>query len=335
MIRTPLCDLLGIEHPIIQAGMGPFAPATLAAAVCNAGALGSIGTFGLDPIKLVRAAEDLDGQFATIRQLTDKPFAVNFVVPYFEESVEERAGLFERGLSIRPKLVSFALGDPGNMIERAHDAGALVMVQVTTVAQAEQAAARGADAIVAQGCESGGYGGSVATMVLVPQVVDAVRPIPVVAAGSVFDGRGLAAALVLGAAGVNVGTRFLASGEATISDAYKHAIVAASSEDAVKFDALNDMLPSPGTKGYGTVLRSIKTPFIDELLEPTELAPRDADRLLGVLRASIQEGNVHEVMPTAGQSAGGIHDVLPVAEIITRMVSEAENALAGAPTPRR
>ncbi len=335
MIRTPLCDLLGIEHPIIQVGMGPFAPATFAAAVSNAGALGSIGTFGLDPIKLVRAAEDLDAQFATIRQLTDKPFAVNFVVPYFEESVEEGAGLFERGLTIRPKLVSFALGDPGDLVERAHDVGALVMIQVTTVAQAEQAAGRGADAIVAQGGESGGYGGSVATMVLVPQVVDAVRPIPVVAAGSVFDGRGLAAALVLGAVGVNVGTRFLASSEATISDAYKQAIVAASSEDAVKFDALNDLLPSPGTKGYGTVLRSIKTPFIDELLEPPERARREADRLLGVLRTAIQAGNVHEVMPTAGQSAGGIREVLPVAEIITRMVSEAENALAGAPMPRR
>lgn len=331
MIRTPLCDLLGIEHPIIQAGMGPFAPAILAAAVSNAGALGSIGTFGLDPIKLTRAAEDLDAQFAMITQLTDRPFAVNFVVPYFEESVDERAGLFGRGLSIDPKLVSFALGDPGDLLMRVHDAGALAMVQATTVAQAEQAATRGADVIVAQGGESGGYSGAVATMVLVPQVVDAVRPVPVVAAGSIFDGRGLAAALVLGAAGVNVGTRFLASREATIPDGYKQAIVTASSEDAIKFDALNELLPSPGTKGYGTILRSIKTPFIDELLARPELARREADRILGVLRTAIQAGNVHEVMPTAGQSAGGIRDVLPAAEIIGRMVSEAEEALASVP----
>jgi enoyl-[acyl-carrier protein] reductase II len=333
MIRTPLCDLLGIEHPIIQAGMGPFAPAVLAAAISNAGGLGSIGTFGLDPIKLVRAADDLERQFASIGQLTDRPFAVNFVVPYFEENVDERAALFERALGIHPTLISFALGDPGELVERAHDAGGLVMVQVTTVAQAEQAGARGVDVIAAQGGESGGYGGSVSTMVLVPQVVDAVRPIPVVAAGSVFDGRGLAAALVLGAAGVNVGTRFLASREATISDGYKQAIVAASSEDAVKFDALNDLLPSPGTKGYGTVLRSIKTPFIDELLARPDLASLKRFNLLGVLRAAIQAGNVHEVMPTAGQSAGGIRDVLPVAEIIRRMMSEAVEALASVPQP--
>jgi nitronate monooxygenase/enoyl-[acyl-carrier protein] reductase II len=167
-------------------------------------------------------------------------------------------------------------------------------------------------------------------MVLVPQVVDAVRPIPVVAAGGIFDGRGLAAALVLGAVGVNVGTRFLASEEATISDGYKQAILAAASQDAVKFDALNDLLPSPGTKGYGTVLRSITTPFIDELQAQPELARRDPQRLLGVLKTAIEAGNVHQVMPTAGQTAGGIREVLPAAEIVQRIVSEAEKALAGA-----
>jgi enoyl-[acyl-carrier protein] reductase II len=329
LIRTALCELLGIPHPIVQAGMGPFAPASLAAAVSNAGGLGSIGTFGLDPINLVRPADDLDRQFASIRDLTDRPFAVNFVVPYFEENVEARLALFDRGLNIGPRMVSFALGDPGDLVGRAHDGGALVMLQVTTVEQAEQAVERGVDVIVAQGGESGGYGGRVATMVLVPQVVDAVRPIPVVAAGSVFDGRGLAAALVLGAAGVNVGTRFLASREATISGGYKDAILAAASQDAVKFDALNDLLPSPGTRGYGTVLRSITTPFIEQLQAEPELARRDAARLRETLKGAIQAGRVHEVMPTAGQTAGGIHELLPAAEIVQRMVSEAEIALAG------
>jgi enoyl-[acyl-carrier protein] reductase II len=257
LIRTALCDLLGIEYPIIQAGMGPFAPASLAAAVSNAGALGSLGTFGLDPIQLVRAADDLEWQFASIRELTDRPFAVNFVVPYLEERAVEQGALFLRAHSIGPKLVSFALGDPGKLVERVHAAGALVMLQVTTVAQADQAAERGVDVIVAQGTEAGGYGGSVATMTLVPQVVDAVRPLPVVAAGGIYDGRGLAAALVLGAAGVNLGTRFLASREATISDANKQAILAAASEDAVTFEALNELLPSPGTRGFGTTLRSM------------------------------------------------------------------------------
>jgi enoyl-[acyl-carrier protein] reductase II len=330
LIRTSLCELLDIEHPIIQAGMGPFAPACLAAAVSNAGALGSIGTFGLDPIKLVRPADDVDRQFASIRDLTDKRFAINYVVPYFEEHVEERTALFNRGLSIQPAVVSFALGDPGDLVKRAHDAGAQVMLQVTTVDQAELAAARGVDVVVAQGSESGGYGGNVATMVLVPQVVDAVRPIPVVAAGGIFDGRGLAAALALEAAGVNVGTRFLASREATISDAYKQAILGAKSEDVVKFDALNDLLPSPGTRGFGTALRSVKTPFIDELQSERELARADSQRLLEILRTAIQAGKVHEVMPTAGQTAGGIREVLSVAEIVNRMVSDAETALAQA-----
>jgi enoyl-[acyl-carrier protein] reductase II len=328
LIRTALCELLGIDHPIIQAGMGPFAPASLAAAVSNAGGLGSIGTFGLDPIALVRPADDLERQFAAIRELTERPFAINFVVPYFEERVDERAALFNRGLSIKPKVISFALGDPGDLVEQAHDAGALVMLQVTTVAQAEQAAARGVDVIVAQGSEAGGYGGMVATLVLVPQVVDAVRPLPVVAAGGIYDGRGLAAALVLGAVGVNVGTRFLASREATISDGYKQAILAAASQDAVKFDALNELLPSPGTKGYGTVLRSIRTPFIDDLWAQPGPALRDPQRFLGLLKTAIQAGLVHEVMPTAGQSAGGIGDILPAAEIVQRMISEAEQALA-------
>jgi enoyl-[acyl-carrier protein] reductase II len=174
------------------------------------------------------------------------------------------------------------------------------------------------------------YGGSVATMVLVPQVVDAVRPIPVVAAGSIFDGPGLAPALVLGAVGANVGTRFLASHEATISDGYKHAILAAASQDAVKFESLNELLPSPGTRGFGTVLRSIRTPFIDALQAQPEFARRDSPHLLDVLKTAIQAGTVHEVMPTAGQTAGGIHEILPAAEIIHQMTSEAEKALAEA-----
>jgi len=164
-------------------------------------------------------------------------------------------------------------------------------------------------------------------------VVDVVLPAPVVAAGSIFDGRGLAAALVLGAVGANVGTRFLASREATISDGYKRVILEAASQDAVKFDALNDLLPSPGTRGYGTVLRSIKTAFIDQLQTEPGLARRDSQRLLDVLKSAIQAGNVHKVMPTAGQSAGGIRKVLPAAEIIERMIAEAETALAGAPRP--
>lgn len=314
MLTTPLCDLLGIDHPIIQAGMGPVPSAALVAAVSNAGALGTFSTF-------TRSIADTRRQLAMIQNLTARPFAVNHVVQAVDEDT------FALGLSVRPKLVSMALADPGEFVQRAHDAGALFMQQVTTVAQAIQAAERGVDIIVAQGGEAGGYGGSVATLVLVPQVVDAVRPLPVVAAGGIFDGRGLAAALVLGAAGVNVGTRFLASIEAAPSDAYKAIVTSAASEDAVKVEVWNDINPV-GNAGYGTVLRSIRSPFIEEWQSKREEARRDAERLRGEITEAFRANRVEEFLPTAGQTAGGIDEVLPAAEIVRRMIEEAEAALA-------
>jgi len=140
--------------------------------------------------------------------------------------------------------------------------------------QALQAVERGADAISAQGSESGGYCGEVSTMALVPQVVDAVSPIPVVASGGIFDGRGIAAALMLGAVGVNLGTRFIASKEAPGSQEWKQAILHANSEDSIKVEVLNDISPVPGAVGFGTVLRSMRTPFLDEWSGKREEAPR-------------------------------------------------------------
>jgi len=166
-------------------------------------------------------------------------------------------------------------------------------------------------------------------MVLVPQVVDAVRPLPVVAAGGIFDGRGLAAALVLGAAGVNVGTRFIASVEAAPSDAYKAMVTGAVSEDAVKVEVLNDIMPT-GNASYGTVLRAIRSPFIEEWQSKREEARRDAERLRRQVTDAIRANRAEDVLPTAGQTAGGITEVLPAAEVVRRMVEEAEEALAGA-----
>jgi nitronate monooxygenase/enoyl-[acyl-carrier protein] reductase II len=210
---------------------------------------------------------------------------------------------------------------------------AKVMVQVTTVAQAIEAAEHGVDVIIAQGGEAGGYGGSVSTMTLVPQVVDVVSPIPVVAAGGIFDGRGIAAALMLGAVGVNLGTRFLASKEAPIADEWKHAIAAAQSEDAVKVDVLNDIQPLPGTGGYGTVLRSLRTPFMDEWSTKREEARRERDRLWADITARAQARRRHETLLTAGQTAGGIKEILPVAEIMRQLLAETEMALSRAPKP--
>jgi len=241
------------------------------------------------------------------------------------------AEAFRYTLGARPAVISFALGDPGDLVRQAHEVGAVVMVQVTTVAQAVEAVERGADVIIAQGGEAGGYGGTVSTMALVPQVVDAVSPIPVVAAGGIFDGRGVAAALMLGAVGVNLGTRFLASQEAPIEDEWKQAILGARSEDTIKLDVLNDIRPLPGTAGYGTVLRSLRTSFMDEWSAKRDEAHRDRDRLWAEMASMAQAGRRRESLLTAGQTAGGIREVLPVAEIMRRLIAETEAARSRAP----
>jgi nitronate monooxygenase/enoyl-[acyl-carrier protein] reductase II len=309
-----LCDLLGIEIPIIQAGMGMGSSAELAVAVSNAGGLGSLGCFRRPP-------DDLERQLSVIRERTDRPFAVNHLVTELDETA------FAMTLAARPPVISFALGDPGQLVQRAHDAGSLVAHQVTTVLQARQAVERGVDVIIAQGGEAGGYVGTVGALALIPQVVDAVSPIPVVAAGGIGDGRGLAAALVLGAVGVNVGTRFLASEEAQISPVWKQMIVDAAAEDAVKVEVLNDIMPSPGAYGYGTVLRSLRTPFIDTWQGRGDEAKRDAERLRAEVLPAFKQMRVHELFPAAGQSAGLIRDIVPAGEIVRRIAAEARQSL--------
>jgi nitronate monooxygenase/enoyl-[acyl-carrier protein] reductase II len=328
MLHTRLCGLFGIDFPIIQAGMGVFTSAELAAAVSNAGGLGSLGT-GLRPAAsvrselLLRPVSSLKDELPRVRQLTSRPFAVNVTLAQPNEE------LFAFVLEARPPVISFALGDPGELVERAHAAGSLVMHQVTTVAQAKEAAERGVDVIIAQGGEAGGFGGTIAAMPLVPQVVDAVRPIPVVAAGGIADGRGVAASLLLGAQGVNVGTRFLASVEAPISDSWKRAIIEAEAEDAIKVEVWNDIF-SPWSKAYATVPRAIRTAFIEKWQRSREVARQEADRLRAEVISAIQQGRMEELIPWAGQSVGLIHEVLPAAEIVKRMVKEAEETLGSA-----
>ena len=260
-----------------------------------------------------------------MKGLTNRHYAINHIPQMLD------AEAFRWTLEARPRVISFALGDPGDLIKQVHDVGSLVMLQVTTVAQAVAAAERGVDAIIAQGGEAGGYGGVVSTMALVPQVVDAVAPIPVVAAGGIYDGRGIAAALMLGAAGVNLGTRFITSDEAPVSDEWKQAIARAKSEDAIKADVLNDIVPLPGTAGFGTVLRSLRTPFLVEWNANREEARRERDRLREHVVSTHQAGRQHATLLTAGQTAGGIKETLPVAEIMRRLIVETEAALAGAP----
>jgi len=185
--------------------------------------------------------------------------------------------------------------------------------------------------IVAQGSESGGYCGDVSTMALVPQVVDAVSPVPVVAAGGIYDGRGIAAALMLGAAGVNLGTRFITTLEAPAPEEWKRAITAARSEESIKVDVLNDIAPIPGTEGFPTVPRSLPTNFLTEWSAKREEARRDRDRLRGQIVATTAAGRQHECVLWAGQTAGGIKEILPVAEMMRRLIADAEAALTEGP----
>lgn len=295
--------------------MGMGSSAELAVAVSNAGGLGSLGCWRRPPA-------DLERQLGVIRERTSRPFAMNHLVPELNETA------FAMTLAARPPVISLALGDPGELVTRAHDVGSLVVHQVTSVAQARQATERGVDVIIAQGVEAGGYGGAIAALALIPQVVDAVSPIPVVAAGGVADGRGLAAALMLGAVGVNLGTRFVASEEAQISPVWKQMIVDAVAEDAVRVEVLNDIMPLPGDAGYGTVLRALRTPFIDRWQGRREEAKHNAARLGGEVLPVFTQGRVHELFPAAGQSVGLIHEVLPAGEIVRRIVAEAKQVLA-------
>jgi enoyl-[acyl-carrier protein] reductase II len=319
MPRTVVCDLLGIEHPIMQGSLGPWTTAELPAAVSSAGGLGSVGTALLD-------RDRVSALIRRVRELTDRPFAVNFTARPFVEDV------FAAALDESPAVVSYALGDPQGLVDRAHDAGALFVQQVHTVDQAHAAADRGADVIIAQGSEAGGFGGTVGALALLPQVADAVAPVPVLAAGGIADGRGLAAALVLGAQGVNIGTRFLASAEADVPESWKRRIAEARSDDAVKVEFADLVFPPTPAGGYSVTPRVLRTPFVDEWNAKPEQAAASAERLREELGTAIAERRPHELIPFSGQTVGLIDEVLPAGEIVRRIVAEAEEVLRSAPT---
>ena len=316
MLRTNFCDLLAIEYPVVQAAIWPATAPELVAAVSNAGGLGSLGA-------AFESAESLGRQLARLRELTSNPFAVNHVVPLLNEEA------FALTLDAKPAVISLALGDPGDLVERAHAAGAKVIHQVHTVEQARQVAERGVDVIIAQGSEAGGQGlaHGVSTIVLVREVVEAVSPIPVLAAGGIADGRGLAAVLVLGAQGVNMGTRFLASQEAAAAEPWKQAILMAASEDVIRFEVWQEIFPPGSSSAYPTVPRVMRTPFIEAWQRRTDDARQQAERLRSEIMAALREGRIYELVPFTGQTAGLIHDILPAGEIVHKIVAEAEGAL--------
>jgi nitronate monooxygenase/enoyl-[acyl-carrier protein] reductase II len=314
-MRTRLCDVLGIDVPVIAAPFGPWDSVELAAAVCRAGALGSLGT-------AVRPVPELRDQWRRLRARTDRPFAVNHVTRPFDEEA------FTATLAAKPAAISFHLGDPGELVVRAHDAGIRWIQQVMDVEQAREAVRRGVDVIVAQGGEAGGHSGFVGAMALVPQVVDVAGAIPVVAAGGIADGRGLAAALALGATGVAMGTRFLASEEMSVDPEWKRMIVHAASTDAVRADVIDLLLPPYNRSHYPAGVRVLRTPFLAEWAgRPDELA-RHAPELGARIVEEVRQGGGQRYVPFAGQSAGLVTEVLPAERIVERTVRDAEHILA-------
>jgi len=316
VIRTPVCDLLGLEHPIALGGMGPIYSPDLVAAVSNAGGLGALGCHYLRPDR-IRAAT------AAIRERTNKAFALNFLIFDIDDDS------FAAALAQRPPAIAFAWPRPDqdlkSFIDRAHGAGCKVTFMVSGVPEAVRAAQAGADVIVAQGTEGGGHVGWQATMALVPMVVDAVAPIPVLAAGGIADGRGLAAALALGADGVLLGTRFLASEESTLHANFKQAIL-----DSDGHDTLLSEIPdiAAGLVWPGAMSRSRRNRFIERWAgREWALRAQRADALAGV-QAARKSGDTNEAPLSMGQDAGLIHDILPAGEIVRRIAGEAEQILA-------
>jgi nitronate monooxygenase/enoyl-[acyl-carrier protein] reductase II len=305
-------------HPIVQAAIWPATAPELVAAVSNAGGLGSLAA-------VFESAESLRRQLARVRELTSQPFVINHVTPLLNEEA------FALSLEAKPAAISLALGDPGDLVSRAHAAGVKVIHQVHTVQQARQAAERGVDIIIAQGSEAGGQGlaRGVGTMVLIPQVVDAVSPIPVLAAGGIADGRGLAAALALGAQGANIGTRFLAAQEASADETWKQAVLASESEEVIRFEAWQEIFPPAGQNVYPTVPRVLRSPFVEEWQRHPDTAKQQAERLRNEIMAAVREHRPDKLVPFAGQTAGLIHDILPAGEIVQRIVTEAAQALKG------
>jgi len=347
--RTDFLDLLGIVHPVVQAPMSGFTPPALVTAVCNAGGLGSVGCVG-QPRDVVRE------QVATVRQATNRPFNLNFFVhrspqtnpaataqmraklaPYFDEyglgPVPDPKDPFptfdaeqlDLVLELRPRVVSFHFGLPETAaVRRLKGAGCIILSSATTVAEARSLKANGAEVIIAQGFEAGGHRGSftdsagtgmVGTMALVPQIVDAVN-VPVIAAGGIADGRGIAAAFALGASGVQMGTAFLGCPEATISPLHR-ARLRAATDDGTELTRVFTGRPA----------RAMRNRFVTEMAdtEPLEF-PLQAS-LVGPLWRLPDETTRADFMPVwAGQAAPLLRE-LPAAQLIEELVAEAQSII--------
>jgi NAD(P)H-dependent flavin oxidoreductase YrpB (nitropropane dioxygenase family) len=306
-LHTPVCKLIGIEFPIFQAGMARSTTPELVAAVSNAGGLGIIGGLGRTP-------DELRSEIRQVRELTDRPFGVNHVICRLD-----RAAL-EMTLAQRVPVLSLAWGRATELTYQAHEAGIKVIHMVTTPEEAGLVASDGADVIVAQGTEGGGHVGAMSTLPLVPMVIDVVAGVPVLAAGGIADGRGLAAVLMLGAQGALIGTRFLATPEARGRGHSKDVILNALGSQTMASTFYDDVL---GQVWPGAMVRAIKHPLLEEWAGRQQEWSLAADQLRPSLEAAITAGDF--VM--AGQSAGLVHDIVPAGELVARIAKQAEQLL--------
>lgn len=298
-----ICDLLNIKYPIIQGGMAWVSDSSLAAAVSNAGGLGIIAGANA-PANLIRE------EIKKAKELTDKPFGVNIML--LSENADELSEMvIEEGV----KVVTTGAGNPGKYIEKWKKAGIKVIPVVASVALAKRMERAGADAIIAEGCEAGGHIGKLTTMVLIPQVVDAVN-IPVIAAGGIGDGRGIAASFMLGAKGVQVGTRFLVSNECTIHENYKDAVIKSKDIDTVVTG-----------RSTGHPVQVIKNKLAREYLnlEKNNASIEEIEELgKGALKKAVKDGNLDEGSLMAGQISGMVSKKQSAREIIEEMFNEYE-----------
>ncbi|WP_026344020.1 nitronate monooxygenase family protein [Nocardia sp. BMG111209] len=313
-LRTALTEQLGVRYPIVSAPMGGEAGGALAAAVSEGGGFGMIGAGRGDREWLRREA-------GIARNATGKPWGIGYLTWAITEAVIADA------LSHEPAAVMLSFGDPTPFARLVQDAGVPLILQVTDRAEARRAVDLGADVIVAQGGDAGGHSGenAIGTMSFVPAVVDLAGTIPVLAAGGIGDGRGLAAALALGAAGALIGTRFQASPEALVSEEIGKAIVAADGEDTEINRTLDIARDAPWPANYPA--RTLGNPFLDRWRDRDDEL-RATPEALHEYRAAAARGDISVIPVWAGQAVGLVTDIQPAADIVAAIVAEAERALA-------
>src|SRR2546430_6962391 len=315
MIKTRLTELLGIRHPIVLGGMSGATTAELVAAVSGAGGLGTLGVSSMTPDEIRAAIEK-------IRSLTDRPFGLNLLLFGVDEEQVNAV------LAARPRVVATAWPRPEYdlraLAKRVHETGALFMHQADTLDEAKRAAEAGVDVVVAQGTEGGGHVGVMATLPLARMVIRALPNVPVLVAGGIADGHGIAAALVLGADGVLLGTRFLATNEAPLPDGYKRAIVASDGHDTLISEIPNIVNGQVWPGAYARVRRK---PFMQEWLGREGELRRRWREVLPQVQAARAAGDADRGTLLMGEDAGLIDSIEPAGALVTRLAADAETAL--------